>query len=120
MLITEFKKKAKASLSREKYDEELKKLRKSHDKLVKGRFEFTDAQGGWIEFTYRFFPDDILTVYKFIHGEVTEIPAGLVRHINNTKKKVRKFAINLDPNARGVPSTYEVQSRIMFIPELAA
>jgi regulatory protein YycH of two-component signal transduction system YycFG len=114
--IREYNRKQSARMAPEKYEEEIKKLRKAHDRLIKGRFEFVDAQGGWIEFAYRFFKGDMLIVYKLFHGEETELPAGLVKHINNTKKKVRKFSTTLDPNARGVPSTYEVQSRINFIP----
>jgi len=115
--IREYNKKQTSRLPAEKYEEEVKKLKKAHERLVKGRFEFVDAQGGWIEFAYRFFKGDMLVTYKLYHGETTELPAGIVKHINNTKKKVRKFAINLDPSSnRGVPSTYEVQSRISFIP----
>jgi hypothetical protein len=114
--IREYNKKQSVRMAPEKHEEEVKKLRKAHERLIKGRFEFTDAQGGWIEFAYRFFKGDMLVVYKLFHGEITELPAGIVKHINNTKKKVRKFSVNIDPNARGVPSTYEVQSRISFIP----
>lgn len=107
----------------EKVKDMLKSLRKEHDKLVKGRFEFLDAQGGWIEFTYRYFPDDLIMTYKFVHGEICEIPMGLVKHINNTTKKVRNFGIetatpqrgNQLPD-RGLPSTYTTQSRIRFTP----
>ena len=116
MEIREYNKKQSNRLTGEKYEEEIKKLRKAHERLVKGRFEFVDAQGGWIEFCYRFFKGDILTVYKLVHGEVTELPAGVIKHINNTKKKVRTFSPNLEANARGVPSTFSVQSRISFIP----
>lgn len=103
--------------------ERMDKLRKEHNKLVKGRFEFIDAQGGWIEFTYRFFPEDLLLTYKFVHGETCEIPMGLVKHINNTTKKVRTVGVNdgsergnMLPN-KGLPTTYETQSRIRFISE---
>lgn len=101
-------------------DEMLKKARKEHSKLVKGMFEFLDANGGWLEFAYRFFPEDPLVTYKFSHGEICEIPMGIVKHLNNTKKKIRTFGAN-EPaaaleNARGLPSSYEVQSRIRFTP----
>lgn len=92
------------------------KLRKDHSKLVKGKFEFVEAQGGWLEFTYRFFPEDLLMTYKFTHGEVCEIPMGLVKHLNNTVKKIRTFPRDLTQNVRGVPSTSETQSRVRFTP----
>lgn len=106
----------------EKVKQRLSELRKEHSKMVKGKFEFLDAQGGWLEFTYRFFPEDILATYKFMHGEICEIPMGLVKHLNNTTKKIRKFGLdngaergNMLPD-RGLPSTYEIQSRVRFTP----
>ena len=96
----------------------LAKLRKEHEKMVKGKFEFIDAQGGFLEFTYRFFPDDLLVTYKFIHGEICEIPMGLVKHLNNTTKKVRTFGLNQtgELTERGLPSRFETQSRVRFTP----
>ena len=95
----------------------MKELRKEHDKMVKGKFEFIDAQGGWLEFAYRFFPEDLLVTYKFYHDEVCEIPMGMVKHINNTVKKIRTFG-NTEGvlPERGLPSAFTTQSRIRFTP----
>ena len=98
------------------------KLRKEHEKMVKGKFEFVDAQGGWLEFNYRFFPEDMLVTYKFVHNEICEIPMGLVKHLNNTVKKIRNFGINDGSERgnqlpdRGLPSTYDSNSRVRFTP----
>ena len=97
-------------------------LRKEHQKLVKGTFEFIDAQGGFLEFNYRFFPEDLLITYKLVHGETCEMPLGLVKHLNNTKKKIRSFGMNSGAQRgnqlpdRGLPSTYETVSRVRFTP----
>lgn len=115
------RKKQVQKCSREKSDELIKKMRKEHEKLVKGKFEFIDAQGGWLDFTYRIFPDEDVAVYKLYHGVTYELPLGLVKHLNNTKKKIRTFG-NADPtkatpyNGRGIPTTYETQSRVRFTP----
>lgn len=124
MEIKTLEKRQNKSTDSNKAKEILEKLRKEHNKMVKGKFEFLDAQGGWIEFTYRFFPEDMLVNYKFVHGETCEIPMGLVKHINNTTKKVRKFGHDvgstrgneLKPGDRGVPSSFETTSRIRFTP----
>lgn len=92
----------------------MEEQREKDSKLVKGMFEFIDAQGGWLEFTYRWYPGEPIYKLKLTHGEKCELPLGIIRHLNNTKKKIRKMTPNLDPNARGVPSTYEVQSRVRF------
>ena len=116
VLIKEFSRKITAKLPSDRNEERIKQMRKDHERLVKGRFEFVDAQGGFLEFAYRWFKGDPLVTYKLFHGEVTELPAGVVKHLNNTKKKVRKIIPNLDPNARGISSSFEIQSRVNFIP----
>lgn len=97
-------------------EEEIKKLRKEYDKPVKGMFEFIDAQGGWFDFTYRMFPGEDIQQYRLIHGEICELPLGVVKHLNNTRKKIRKFNLDITSSVRGVPSTYTVQSRVRFTP----
>ena len=105
----------------EKFVEDMKKLQKEHNKLVKGMFEFVDAQGGWLDFCYRFFPGDPLQTIRLIHGEICELPMGLVRHLNNTYKKVRQMEGSTPDKAtqlsgRGIPTTLTKQSRIRFTP----
>ena len=98
------------------------KLRKEHSKMVKGKFEFLDANGGFLEFNYRYFPEDMLVTYKFVHNEICEIPLGIVKHLNNTVKKVRSFGMNdgavrgNELPHRGMPSTYTTNSRVRFTP----
>lgn len=122
MQIKEIVRSSQKGASKEKRDELLKKMRKDHEKLVKGKFEFLDAQGGWLEFNYRIFPEDMLVTYKFVHGEICEIPMGLVKHLNNTKKKVRNFGMDMGAHRgnelpeRGLPSSFETTSRVRFTP----
>ena len=122
MEIKQIRRSASKKFDPVKAKELLAALRKEHSPLVKGKFEFIDAGAGFLEFNYRFFPEDLLVTYKLVHGEVCEIPKGLVRHLNNTKKKIRTFGIvdgSVRGNAlpdRGLPSTYETNSRVRFTP----
>ncbi len=123
MEIKDIGKKQQNTSTPEVYADLLKKMRKEHDKPVKGMFEFVDAQGGWLDFSYRFFKGDPLRTMRLVHGEICELPMGLVKHLNNTIKKVRHFGLqtgarrgNELPEGRGIPSTYEKQSRIRFTP----
>jgi len=122
MEIKEIRRSHNKKADKEKAKEMMNALRKEHQKLVKGTFEFIDAQGGFLEFNYRFFPEDLLVTYKLVHGETCELPMGLVKHLNNTKKKVRTFGLNDGSQRgnqlphRGLPSTYEKVSRIRFTP----
>lgn len=112
----------KKTADAEKSKELINKMRKEHDKLVLGKFEFIDAQGGFLDFCYKIFPNENIKTYRLHHGEEVEIPLGMVKHINNTVKKVRKYHHDEPSKAaliegRGVPSTYEVQSRCRFTPK---
>ncbi len=121
MEVKEIVKKKWKNPAPEKMADEVKKLHKEHSKLVKGMFEFVDAQGGWIDFTYRFFKDEPIQQIRLIHGEICELPIGIIKHLNNTYKKVRQFAASSPDKAaeltmRGVPSTVEKTSRLRFTP----
>lgn len=116
MEVKEIHRKPMNKMAPEKRDEMIKKLEKEHDKPIKGMFEFIDAQGGWLDFSYRFFPGHPIQTFRFIHGEICEIPMGIVKHLNNIKAKVRKLN-NIELSANGkAPVSYEVRSRVRFTP----
>jgi hypothetical protein len=92
--------------------EKIKKMQKEGEKLIRGIFEFADAQGGWLEFSYRFYPGEPIRSVKITHGEIVEIPTDLAKHLNNCYKKVRVPRQNLDV---GVDEVMKI-SRTRFIP----
>ena len=117
MEIKEFHKRQTNKLPPEQCAELVKKARKEYDKPCKGMFEFLDAQGGWLEFTERTFKDQPILTLKIYHGEICELPMGIVRRLNNTKKKIRKFGLkDGELPSRGLPSSYELVSRVRFTP----
>lgn len=126
MIVKELGSKNKKFLPPEKMEELVKKMRKEGDVLIKGMFEFTDAQGGWFDFSYRFFKEPIKT-FRLIHGEICELPAYIVKHLNNTYKKIRVIGEDIkETNSslagrklpdRGLSSTIVQKiSRVRFIP----
>lgn len=92
--------------------ERIKKMQKEGEKLVKGVFEFVDAQGGWIDFSYRFYPGEPIRTVKITHGEIIDIPTDLAKHLNNVYKKVRIMRENADQGKDVVQKI----SRTRFIP----
>lgn len=116
MQIKEIGRVSKKFLTKEKHEEKVKQLRKEHERPVKGMFEFLDAQGGWLDFAYRFFKDDPLYTFRLTHGEICELPMGIVKHLNNTKKKVRRPNTEFSSSNRGLGTTFETISRIRFTP----
>jgi len=121
MLIKEYHKKKMHTASQPEVEEKVKKLRKEHDKMVKGMFEFVDAQGGWLDFTYRWFKDEPIKTIRLIHGEICDLPMGIVKHLNNCYKKIRlPRQGNMDEmqrdGQRGMPMEVTKVSRIRFTP----
>jgi len=120
MRVIELHKKQKATKTKAEMDALIKQMRKEDEKMVKGQFEFTEAEGGFFEFCYRIYPGEPIRTIQLLHGEVCDLPMGLIKLINGTKKKIRRYA-NLKVEQQGsgkinIPTTYETTSRIRFIP----
>jgi len=97
--------------------EKMKKLQKEGEKKVKGMFEFVDAQGGWLDFDYRFYPGEPVRTIRISHGEIVELPMDLVKHLNNVWKKVRVPSSELDEHGRPVKmGSVQKISRTRFTP----
>lgn len=116
MRVTTTEKAKKTHLNKQEVDDLIKKKRKEDEKLVKGMFEFIDAQGGYLDFCYRFWPGESIQTFHIDHGEICELPMGIVRHLNNTKKKVRKINLEISEKGTQVPSSFERISRVRFTP----
>lgn len=116
MEILEINKKSKNTYDPAQRDAMYKEMRKKDEKLVKGRFEFVDAQGGWFEWSYRKYKGELFQKIKFMHGEECEIPMGWVKHLNNTVRKVRRYNLELPSHGGKVPRSFEMQSRVRFTP----
>jgi hypothetical protein len=121
MRVVELQKKTINKKSKAEVEEMIKKMRKEDEKMVKGMFEFTEAEGGFYEFSLRKYPGDHIQKFEFIHGEICEIPLGIVKHLNGTKRKIRRYAemekVEQSPNgAIRPPRTYDTISRVRFVP----
>jgi hypothetical protein len=116
MEVRELNKKPKNSLPPAEREALITKMRKEDDKVRTGMFEFLDAMGGWLEFAYRKYPGEPIQMIKMVHGEICDLPMGIIKHLNNTKKKVRRYAIQENPDGKKMPRSYEVVSRVRFTP----
>src|ERR1700678_3470854 len=116
MEIREINKKARNTLPPAEREARVKEMRKEDDKIRKGMFEFLDAQGGWLEFAYRKYPGEPIQMIKMIHGEICDLPMGIIKHLNNTKRKVRRYSMELTPDGRKPLRSYETVSRLRFTP----
>ena len=119
MRVIEFSQRKKNARPKAEVESMIKAMQKEDEKMVKGMFEFVEAEGGFFEFTYRIYPGQPIQTFQFIHGEICEIPMGIVKHLNGTKKKIRRYK-NVEQPANGqlkLPITYETTSRVRFVPQ---
>jgi len=119
MRVIELNKKVTNKKPKTEVEAMIKTMKKEDEKLVKGTFEFVEAEGGFFEFSYRVYPGDTIQTYQLVHGEVCEIPMGLVKHLNGTRKKIRRY-MDVEQPATGAvktPRTFETASRVRFIPQ---
>lgn len=116
MEVREIHKKQKNTLPPAEREKLIKEARAKDEKLVKGMFEFLDAQGGWLEYSYRKYPGESIQIIKLVHGEICELPMGHVKHLNNTKKKVRRYNLELPQQGGRPPRSFETISRVRFTP----
>jgi hypothetical protein len=116
MEVRELHKKKTNTMIASEREELVKKNRREDDKTKKGMFEFLDAQGGWLEFSYRKYPGEPIQMIKLIHGEICELPMGIVKHINNTKRKVRRYNMEIPPAGGRPARSFETVSRCRFTP----
>jgi len=118
MRVLEIKRKGVNKKPRAEVEDMIKKMRKENEVMVKGQFEFIGAEGGFFQFTERAFPGDPITIIELIHGEICEIPMGIVKRINNTVHKITRYQ-NVEQTGKGplkLPRTYETKARIKFVP----
>ncbi len=118
MKVIEMRKKVNNSRPKEEVEAMIKKMRKEDEKLVKGQFEFVEAEGGFFSFSHRIYPGDPIQVFTLVHGEICTIPMGIVKSLNGTKKKIRRYASVEQASSGPIrePRTYETVSRVRFIP----
>lgn len=118
MRVIEAGRKKTNTKPRAEVEDMIKKMRKEDEKMVKGQFEFVDAEGGFFEFTHKIYPGDAIRTYYLVHGEICEIPMGLVKHLNGTRKKIRRYK-DVEQSSTGAvrtPRTFETSSRVRFVP----
>lgn len=117
MEIRELHKKKTNTMPAVEREKLVKEQRAADDKIRTGMFEFLDAQGGWLDFTYRKYPGESIKMIRLTHGEICDLPMGIIRHLNNTKKKVRRYNLQLALDSNGkTPRSFEVISQVRFTP----
>ena len=118
MKVREHNPKVRNTRSKKDVEDLIAKKRKEDEKMIKGHFEFSEAEGGFFEFTYKIYPGDPIRTVQIIHGEVCEIPFGVMKILNNSKRKISRYKNVEQPHSGPIraPRTVETTSRMKFIP----
>ncbi|GAG10093.1 unnamed protein product [marine sediment metagenome] len=99
--------------------EQIKKLRKRGEKMVKGKFSFINAPGGMFEFGYKFFKGEPVRRISITDGEICDVPLEVAIHLNNIVLKIPVVDINMQiPYSKRFPGfkKYRKESRVSFVP----
>jgi len=118
MRVIELNRQKTKTKSKAEVEEMIKKLKKEYEVPVKGLFEFIGAEGGFFEFTERMFPGDPISTIQLVHGEICEMPLGLVKRLNGTKQKISRYK-DVEQTHKGPikrPRTVETVARVKFTP----
>ena len=118
MRVIELNRKKTNTKSKAEVEEMIKKERKQYEIPVKGMFEFIGAEGGFFEFTERKFPGDPISTIQLVHGEICEMPLGIVKRLNNSKQKISRYK-DVEQSHKGPikrPRTFETVARVKFTP----
>lgn len=118
MKVIEFSRKAKNSKPKAEVEAMIKAMRKEDERMVKGMFEFTEAEGGFFMFNYRIYPGDPIRTIQLLHGEICEIPMGIIKILHGSKKKISTY-MNVEQAANGPikpPREVKKTSRLKFTP----
>ena len=51
---------------------------------VKATFVYHECPGGVLEFNFNMFKDDPIEKWKFLDGEIREVPLYIAKHLNNS------------------------------------
>ena len=118
MKVIEINRKKTNTKSKAEVEEMIKKARKEYEIPVKGQFEFIGAEGGYFRFAERKFPGDPVSVIELIHGEICEMPMGIVKRLNGSKQKIRRYKDPEQTHTGAIkkPRTIETVARIKFTP----
>ena len=80
MRVIELSSKKKNTKPKAEVEAMIKNMAKEDEKMVKGMFEFVEAEGGFFEFTYKIYPGRPIQTFQFVHGEIATTRQNRVKN----------------------------------------
>lgn len=84
----------------EKDREEMKRKKKEDSRIVKAQYFNRDGAKETYERPYCNWDGDPIQIWKFIHGEIYDVPMGLINDANSPQKRTKKRSGLLDINGK--------------------
>jgi hypothetical protein len=100
----------------DKDKEKMGKLKKEEERMVEAQYLNKNGANERLERPYMNWAGQPITMWRFIHGEIYEVPKGLVDDVNDPNKRIKKRSGLL--NAKGIAlETDQVEdSQHRFVP----
>ena len=86
----------------EKERPSMEKKKKDDEKVVKAQYFNKDGGSERLERPYMMYAGQPITMWRFFHGEIYDVPKGLVDDVNSPTKVLKQRSGLLD--AKGVPT----------------
>lgn len=99
-----------------KVKELIKKLQKDGEKLINVRVSFREAQGGFYDFDYKFWPGEPVRTVRLTDGETCDVPKDVFNHLNGCRRKIRSYPQNYNLDSKAKPHIEATFARIELIP----
>lgn len=74
----------------------MEKKKKESERIVKAQYLNKDGVNERLERPYMMWAGQPITMWRFLHGEIYEVPKGLVDDVNDPNKRTRKRSGLLD------------------------
>lgn len=94
----------------------MEKLKKDDAKMIKVQYLHKDGGVERLERPYCNWPGDPITQWRFIHGEIYEIPQGLLRDVNDPAKRTKKRSGLVDSKGNVLESDQLDEPIHRFVP----
>lgn len=94
----------------------MEKKRKEDERIVKAQYFNKDGAGERLERPYMMWEGQPITTWRFLHGEIYDVPKGLVDDVNSPHKRTKKRSGLIGANGQPLETDEFDESQHRFSP----
>lgn len=96
--------------------EEMKKKKKESERIVKAQYLNKNGEKERLERPYMMWAGQPITMWRFLHGEIYDVPKGLVDDVNSEYKRPPKRSGLMGPNGKELEMDVRQDPEHRFVP----